>query len=122
MWFDKYWHVGFKGEFEALPIGFDMEAALSKTVMNEGFDFAIRDQHLKAEGVRKEIVYPQSLLAFIRYPNLEVQELMYRTYNEYLAQLQSNSPGRFYGVGILTNWWDSRQARKPRFGKSPTSG
>ena len=105
VWFDKYWHVGFKGEFEALPIGFDMEAALSKTVMNAGFDFTIRSQHLKAEGVRKEIVYPQSLLAFIRYPDPEVQELMYRTYNEYLAHLQSKNPGRFYGVGILSNWW-----------------
>lgn len=110
VWFDKYWHVGFEGDFEAIPVGFDMDTALSKTVMNDGFDFKIRNQHLKAEGISKEIVYPQSLLAFIRYPNLDVQELMYRTYNEYLAQLQANNPGRFYGVGILSNWWDPSKA------------
>lgn len=110
VWFDKYWHVGFKNDFEALPPGFDMEGALSKSVMNAGFDFTIRKRHLKAEGIAKEIVYPQSLLAFIRYPNLEVQELMYRIYNEYLAELQAQHPGRFYGVGVLSNWWDPSKA------------
>ena len=110
VWFDKYWHVGFKGDFEALPIGFDMEAALSKTVMNDGFDFAIRRQHLAAEGISKEIVYPQSLLAFIRHPDVEMQELMYCTYNEYLASLQRSNPGRFFGVGVLSNWWDPAKA------------
>lgn len=110
VWFDKYWHVGFKGDFEALPIGFDMEAALSKTVMNDGFDFTIRRQHLAAEGIAREIVYPQSLLAFIRYPDVGMQEAMYRTYNEYLAHLQRSDPGRFYGVGVLSNWWDPGKA------------
>jgi predicted TIM-barrel fold metal-dependent hydrolase len=111
VWFDKYWHVGFKGNFEALPIGFDMEAALSKTVMNDGFDIAVRNRHLDAEGISRELVYPQSLLAFIRYPNVDVQELMYRTYNEYLARLQRNSGGRFFGVGILSNWWEPTKAQ-----------
>lgn len=111
VWFDKYWHVGFKGDFEALPIGFDMEAALSKTVMNDGFDFAVRNRHLDAEGIGKELVYPQSLLAFIRYPDVGMQELMYRTYNEYLARLQQSSGGRFFGVGILSNWWDPTKAQ-----------
>lgn len=110
VWFDKYWRVGFKGDFEAYPTGFDMEAALTKTVMNDGFDSVIRNRHLDAEGIAKEIVYPQSLLAFVRYPDAEVQELMYRTYNEYLAELQRQSPGRFYGVGILSNWWDPAKA------------
>jgi hypothetical protein len=71
VWFDKYWHVGFKGDVEAFPTGFDIDRALSKTVMNDGFDMRIRNQHLAAEGVGKEIVYPQSLLGFIRYPDLE---------------------------------------------------
>src|SRR5262249_42726243 len=38
------------------------------------------------------------------------QELIYRTYNDYLAGLGARSPGRFYGVGICSNWWDPKQA------------
>lgn len=110
VWFDKYWHVGFKGEVEAYPVGFDIDRALSKTVMNDGFDLEIRNRHLGAEGVAREIVYPQSLLGFVRYPDVEMQEAMYRVYNEYLADLQARSPGRFFGVGILSNWWDPAKA------------
>jgi predicted TIM-barrel fold metal-dependent hydrolase len=110
VWFDTYWHVGFKGDIEAFPVGFDIDRALSKTVMNDGFDLRIRNQHLSAEGVGKEIVYPQSLLGLIRYPDAEMQEQMYRVYNEYLAELQARNPGRFFGVGILSNWWDPAKA------------
>lgn len=110
VWFDQYWHVGFKGDVEAYPVGFDIDRALSKTVMNDGFDMRIRNQHLGAEGVAKEIVYPQSLLGFVRYPDVEMQEAMYRVYNQYLAELQARSPGRFFGVGVLSNWWDPAKA------------
>jgi predicted TIM-barrel fold metal-dependent hydrolase len=110
VWFDTYWHVGFKGDIEAFPVGFDIDRALSKTVMHAGFDLDVRNRHLDAEGIGKEIVYPQSLLGFVRYPDLEMQELMYRVYNEHLADLQARSPGRFYGVGILSNWWDPAKA------------
>jgi predicted TIM-barrel fold metal-dependent hydrolase len=110
VWFDTYWHVGFKGDVEAFPVGFDIDRALSKTVMNDGFDFRIRNQHLSAEGIAQEIVYPQSLLGLIRYPDSAMQERMYRIYNEYLAELQAKNPGRFFGVGILSNWWDPAKA------------
>jgi predicted TIM-barrel fold metal-dependent hydrolase len=110
VWFDKYWHVGFKGDLEAFPVGFDIDRALSRTVMNDGFDFAVRNRHLDAEGVGKEIVYPQSLLGFIRYPDVAMQEQMYRVYNTYLADLQARNPGRFFGVGVLSNWWDPAKA------------
>src|SRR5439155_12829983 len=59
VWFDKYWHVGFKQMMEAYPVGVDVDTALATTVLNDGFDFAVRNQHLDAEGVAKEIVYPQ---------------------------------------------------------------
>jgi predicted TIM-barrel fold metal-dependent hydrolase len=110
VWFDTYWHVGFKGDIEAFPVGFDVDRALSKTVMNDGFDLRVRAQHLSAEGVAQEIVYPQSLLGLIRYPDSEMQERMYRIYNQYLAELQARNPGRFFGVGILSNWWDPAKA------------
>lgn len=110
VWFDRYWHVGVKGDVEAYPTGFDIDRALSRTVMNDGFDLAVRNRHLDTEGVAREIVYPQSLLGFVRHPDAELQEAMYRVYNEYLAELQARSPGRFFGVGVLSNWWDPAKA------------
>ncbi|MCK9563325.1 MAG: amidohydrolase, partial [Bacteroidales bacterium] len=58
----------------------------------------------------QEIVYPQSLLGFIRYPDQEMQELMYRVYNEHMAELGGERGGRFFGVGICSNWWDPAKA------------
>jgi predicted TIM-barrel fold metal-dependent hydrolase len=110
VWFDKYWRVGFKDTMEAYPTGTNIDAALSRSVLNDGFDFSIRNRHLDAEGIAKEIVYPQSLLAFIRHPDQEMQQLMYGTYNEYLAELGAANPGRFYGVGICNNWWEPKKA------------
>jgi predicted TIM-barrel fold metal-dependent hydrolase len=110
VWFDKYWHVGFKDKIEAYPTGVDIDTALARSVLNDGFEFGLRNQHLHAEGIAKEIVYPQSMLAFVRYPDQEMQELMYQTYNEHLAQLAVRNPGRFYGVGICSNWWDPAKA------------
>jgi predicted TIM-barrel fold metal-dependent hydrolase len=110
VWFDGYWHVGFKDEMEAYPVGVDIETALTRSVLNDGFDFDVRNRHLDAEGIAKEIAYPQSLLAFVQLPDREVQELIYRAYNEHLAELGARSPGRFHGVGICSNWWDPERA------------
>ncbi len=110
VWFDRYWRVGFKDEMEAYPTGVDVDTALARSVLNDGFDLKVRKQHLDVEGIAKEIVYPQSLLAFIRYPDQDMQQLMYGTYNEYVAELGAKSPGRFFGVGICSNWWEPKKA------------
>jgi predicted TIM-barrel fold metal-dependent hydrolase len=110
VWFDRYWRVGFKGEMETYPAGVDIETALSRSVLGDGFDLGIRSRHLDCEGIAQEIAYPQSLLAFIQHPDREIQELIYRSYNEYLASLAAQSPRRFYGVGICSNWWDPARA------------
>ncbi|HTV95164.1 MAG TPA: amidohydrolase family protein [Steroidobacteraceae bacterium] len=110
VWFDKYWRIGFKEQMEAYPTGVDIDTALSRSVLNEGFDLKIRKRHLEAEGIAKEIAYPQSLLAFVRHPDQQIQQLMYGIYNEYLADLARRSPGRFHGVGICSNWWDPAKA------------
>jgi predicted TIM-barrel fold metal-dependent hydrolase len=73
-------------------------------------DMKVRLDHLKAEGVEKEIAYPQSLLFFIGHKDREVQELIWRTYNEYMARMSRESGGRFYGVGVFSNWWDPSKA------------
>jgi predicted TIM-barrel fold metal-dependent hydrolase len=110
VWFDKYWRVGFKETMEAYPTGSNIDAALTRSVLNDGFNFDIRNRHLDTEGIAKEIVYPQSLLAFIRHPDQELQQLMYSTYNEWIAKLGTENPVRFYGVGICNNWWDPKKA------------
>jgi predicted TIM-barrel fold metal-dependent hydrolase len=70
-----------------------------------------RMKHLDAEGIDKELVFPQSVLALLNYPDLEVREYCFRIYNEYLAALQERYEGRFYGVGLI-NWWDAEGARR----------
>ena len=110
VWFDQYWRVGFKDQMEAYPVGVDIDKALARSVLNDGFQLSLRNEHLDVEGIRKEIVYPQSLMAFVRYPDHEMQELMYRTYNEHMAELGKRSPGRFFGVGICSNWWEPKRA------------
>jgi predicted TIM-barrel fold metal-dependent hydrolase len=112
VWFDRYWRVGFKDAMQAYPQSADVDTALARSVLNDGFEFRVRNQHLDAEGIDKEIVYPQSLMAFVRYPDQEMQELLYRTYNEYMAELSKKSPGRFYAVGICSNWWNPERAEK----------
>ena len=112
VWFDRYWRVGFKDAMQAYPESADVDTALARSVLNDGFEFRVRDEHLDNEGIDKEIVYPQSLMAFVRYPDQEMQELMYRTYNEYVAELSANARGRFYAVGICSNWWNPERAEK----------
>jgi predicted TIM-barrel fold metal-dependent hydrolase len=110
VWFDKYWRVGFPEAMQAYPTGVDVDTALARSVLNDGFDFAVRERHLDAEGIAHEIVYPNSLMGFIRYPDQDMQELMYRTYNDHMAELDRRGSGRFHGVGICSNWWDPAKA------------
>lgn len=112
VWFDRYWRVGFKDAMQAYPESADVDTALARSVLNDGFEFHVRNKHLDDEGIDKEIVYPQSLMAFVRYPDQEMQELMYRTYNEYVAELSAKGRGRFYAVGICSNWWNPDRAEK----------
>ena len=66
---------------------------------------------LDAEGVDKELAFPNTLLMLLNYPDLQVREHCFRLYNEYLAELQEGAAGRFYGVGLI-NWWDAAGARR----------
>ena len=110
VWLDKYWRMGFQGVPQIYPDDIDIDSALVRSVLVDGFDFAVRNKHLAQEGIAKEIVYPQSLIGFVRYPDQEMQEQLYRTYNEWLAELGARNPGRFYGVGVCSNWWDPARA------------
>jgi predicted TIM-barrel fold metal-dependent hydrolase len=108
VWFDGYWRLGFRDSAKAYPVGVDLDAAFARAVLNDGFEFPTRNQHLVTEGIEKEIVYPQSLLAFTAHPDRGMQQLIYSTYNEYIAAKASD---RFYAVGVCANWWDPKKAR-----------
>jgi predicted TIM-barrel fold metal-dependent hydrolase len=106
VWFDRFWHVGYRDGREAYGPGATLSEALERCTPSGVWDGELRAKHLKLEGVHKEIVFPQSLIGFARYAEPEVQEWTYRTYNEYMAELSAESNRRFYGVGICNNWWD----------------
>lgn len=110
VWFDKYWRIGYKGELEAFGISEKVDRTLTRSVGEGAYDLKLRLQHMDIEGVEKEIVFPQSLLGFIRYPKFEIQENMYRIYNEYMAKRGREAQGRFHGVGVCSNWWDPTKA------------
>ena len=74
-------------------------------------DLEERMAQLEADGVTRELAFPNALLGLMGYKDLEVRELCFRIYNEHLAELQERAPGRFYGVGLI-NWWDGEGARR----------
>jgi predicted TIM-barrel fold metal-dependent hydrolase len=64
---------------------------------------------LDAEGVAKEIVFPQVLQLYFRHPDIELRELIYETYNAYMIEVQRASKGRVFPVAI-PNFWDPAKA------------
>jgi predicted TIM-barrel fold metal-dependent hydrolase len=65
---------------------------------------------LDAEGVDKEIVFPNAVLGLLTYPDLETRDWIFKIYNQHLLELETQAPGRFYGVA-LPNWWDLKNVR-----------
>jgi predicted TIM-barrel fold metal-dependent hydrolase len=117
VWFDGFWQMGDPNQTPTSGPAFEMMQRL-RAVLEQGsssipaaWDLAVRARDLAAEGIDKEIVYPNSLIGFIRHPDLEVQELVYRIYNERIAEIGEEYRGRFYGVGVCSNWWDPKKAR-----------
>jgi predicted TIM-barrel fold metal-dependent hydrolase len=109
VWFDGYQRIGYRNEMEAFPLG---QRALEIITRCNGdtTSIATRLRDMDAERVEMEICFPNTLTAFVRYPDLEVQEHMYRVYNDYMVSRMKESGGRCMGVGILSNWWDGDQA------------
>jgi predicted TIM-barrel fold metal-dependent hydrolase len=110
VWFDRFMHIGYKGEMEAYPTSERVLKAIDANIGRGAWDMELRLQDLAAEGIEKEILFPQSVLFFIRHASLEVQENIYRVYNDYIAAVSARKPGVFFGVGIFANWWDPDRA------------
>lgn len=110
VWFDGYWHIGFKGETEALKLGERGRNALTRSNLANVHDVEAHRAAMDAEGIEFEILFPQTLIGFIRYPDLEVQEHMYRIYNEYTIERLKQNGGRSVPVAVFSNWWDPKAA------------
>jgi predicted TIM-barrel fold metal-dependent hydrolase len=59
---------------------------------------------MDAEGVAKEIVFPQVLQLYFKHPDQEVRGLIFDTYNAYMADIQRASGGRTFPVAIPRFW------------------
>jgi predicted TIM-barrel fold metal-dependent hydrolase len=108
---DDAWTIG-SGEKAFLPPEFT--AVLTQYDPLPGSstqDIGTRLDQLAADGVTRELAFPNALLALMGFPDREVRELCFRIYNEYLAELQERSDGRFFGVGLI-NWWDGEGAAR----------
>ena len=70
-----------------------------------------RIRELHEDGVDKELAFPNAVLALFHYPDKELRERVFRIYNEYMAELQEQSNGHFYGAGLI-NWWDPKGTRR----------
>lgn len=70
-----------------------------------------RLQDLDADGIDMEILFPQYLLMFNRWPDFEAREWIFRGYNEYLAEVDARSGGRSFSVGF-PNFWDPSKAEE----------
>jgi predicted TIM-barrel fold metal-dependent hydrolase len=108
---DGAWTLGLDGktflprEFNAVLMQYDpLDGATTKDV-----DARIRE--LESDGIQKELAFPNAVLALLAWPDKEVRGLCFRIYNEYIAELQEQSKGRFYGVGLI-NYWDGDGARE----------
>ena len=110
VWYDQFLRVGYKGKAEAYTATPEVIRGVNLNVGPGANNMEIRLEHMAAEGIEKEILFPQSILSFIRHPNLEVQETIFRVYNAYIAEVSRRRPGVFYGVGAFSNWWDPAKA------------
>jgi len=112
IWYeDGAYQIGGKGQtflppdFSAVLMQYDDLPGARST------NIEARIQELREDGVDKELAFPNAVLALFGFPDLELRELAFRIYNEYIADLQERSGGHFYGVGLI-NWWDQQGARR----------
>ncbi|OBG24194.1 amidohydrolase family protein [Mycobacterium sp. 852002-51057_SCH5723018] len=93
------------GDFSAVLMQYDDLAGAA----TNNIDARIRE--LAEDGIDKELVFPNAVLALFHYPDKDLRERILRIYNEHVAGVQERSGGHCYGVGLI-NWWDPRGARR----------
>jgi predicted TIM-barrel fold metal-dependent hydrolase len=112
IWFDaekKFWVTGMNGKS---LYAWGSDDLVSSMEGHEGaWNVDARVADMDAEGIDKEVAFPQVILHCFHLKDFEAREYIFREYNRYLARLQRRQPGRFYGVGIC-QYWDPANARE----------
>ncbi|MGB9223361.1 amidohydrolase family protein [Mycobacterium sp.] len=93
------------GDFSAVLMQYDDLAGAASN------NIEARIRELAEDGVDRELVFPNAVLALFHHPDKNVRERVFRIYNEHIADVQERSDGRCYGVGLI-NWWDRRGAHR----------
>jgi predicted TIM-barrel fold metal-dependent hydrolase len=74
------------------------------------YDLEARIKDADAEGVAKQVLFPQRSLQLVRLEDRDLRHACLQVYNEWLAGHLSPYSERFHGVAVL-NWWDVDAAR-----------
>jgi predicted TIM-barrel fold metal-dependent hydrolase len=105
------WTLGFGGKSMLPPVFTNVLMQYDPLQGSHTGNLEARLAELATDGVTRELAFPNALLGMMGYPDFEVRELCFRVYNEYLAELQEQAGGSFYGVGLI-NWWDGDGAKR----------
>jgi predicted TIM-barrel fold metal-dependent hydrolase len=112
VWFDtqkQFWVTGMNGKSLYAWGSDDLVRSMEGHEGAWNVDARVAD--MDAEGIDKEVAFPQVILHCFHLKDFEAREYIFREYNRYLARLQRRQPGRFYGVGIC-QYWDPANARE----------
>jgi predicted TIM-barrel fold metal-dependent hydrolase len=108
---DGGWVIGMDGKSILVPEFIEVLTQYDPLAGSHTGDLNARLAALDSEGISKELVFPNSILALFGWPDREVRELCFRIYNEHIADLQERSKNRIFGVGLI-NWWDAEGTRR----------
>jgi predicted TIM-barrel fold metal-dependent hydrolase len=112
VWYeDGAFQIGIGGK-SFLPSAFSM--VLMQYDPLKGAGSARLDERLAElaeDGIDRELAFPNALLALLHFPDKDLRERCFRLYNEYIAEMQERSNGRFWGTGLI-NWWDADGTRR----------
>ena len=68
-----------------------------------------RLQDLDAEGVEKELIFPQRLFGLYMAGDFDLREEIFGCYNEHIAEVCQQAPTRLFPV-MIPNYWDPAKA------------
>ncbi|MDA1074262.1 MAG: amidohydrolase family protein [Proteobacteria bacterium] len=68
-------------------------------------DIPARLADLDAEGVEKELIFPQRLFGLFMFGEMQNREEVFGLYNQAIARRCAEAPGRLYSV-MVPNYWD----------------
>ena len=67
-------------------------------------DLTTRLADLDIEGVEKELIFPQRLFGLMMFGEIENKAHVFGAYNEHMAEVCAQAPGRLYAVMIPSYW------------------